>query len=295
MPQLDCLHTKHVKENVSLRDLSSFRVGGLARYFAEPRTEEELQDIIRCANQIALPFAIIGGCTNILFSDSGYPGVIIRYAANKITQAGTEVICGSGLGLQQLLSYCATNGLSGLEHLSGIPGLVGGAVRGNAGTSAEWINSAVVSIKALDVNTLQMRTLSNPECKFSYRNSLFKENPGYYITECRFALKKTFEKHVRSRGALYIKNRSAQPTGVNSAGCVFKNPPGLSAGKIIDQLGLKGKTMGGASVSEHHANFIINRGKASASDIIMLISYIKQQVRDKMGIQLQEEIEYIGF
>ena len=203
-------------------------------------------------------------------------------------------ICQSGLLVNEMMAECIKKGISGLEFMAGIPSTMGGAIVGNAGGAKKLIGDYVKSIKVVDKN-LQAKELTQEQCQFGYRQSIFQKGE-YVILSVTFSLESgNTKKILQSIQNIIHKKNETQPLEYPSAGCAFKNPDGMSAGQIIDELGLKGKIMGGAKVSEKHANYIINTGNAKAEDVVMLISYIKQQARDKKGIQLQEEIKYIGF
>lgn len=284
-----------VKTKEPLAPFSNFAIGGPADILVEPSTVDHLQALSRCLQTFHLPYVLIGGGTNILISDEGFRGVVIVPRFTKITLDESSILCEASVGLQQCVQFAKKHGLKGLEHMVGIPGTIGGAIVGNAGPTGEWIDSSVSSVNAFSLETSSERNFSRSECQFSYRNSIFKKISDYLVVSATFSLKKDDERNIQERMRTFLLKRKKQPAGKPTAGCTFTNPPGDSAGRIIDQLGLKGKTIGGAKVSPDHANFIINIGGAKATDVITLISYIKQQVRDKRGIQLQEEIRYIGF
>jgi len=200
----------------------------------------------------------------------------------------------SGTKLQKLIQEAIKQNLSGLEFLIGIPGTVGGGVAGNVGTPKEWINKSIISVEILDEND-KVITLVKNECDFAYRCSRFKSNDKEVILSANFQLSKVNPQEIKIKVKEYQNKRSHQPVQESCAGSIFKNPEGKKVWELIEEIGFRGKQIGGAKVSEQHTNFITNTGQAKAEDIIILISYIKQQVRNKFGIQLQEEIKYIGF
>lgn len=306
-----------IKENVPLAPLTTFRIGGNAKYFVEVRTVEELQEVIAMAKDKQWPHYVIGGGSNILVSDKGFDGLIIRMKLSDIKIDGTSVIAEAGVSLIKLINDTAKAGLTGLELLAGIPGTFGGAVRGNAGAFGSSIGDAVESVLALDVEKDSLITMAAAECDFSYRNSFFKKNPQYIIVSARLQLQQGATEDVAAKIKATIEKRIANElSGEKSAGSYFMNPivssdtlrsrfesdkgmppkdEKLPAGWLIDQMDLRGKTMGGAKISEKHANYIINTGSATAEDVIMLESYVKQQVRHELGVQLQSEVSYVGF
>lgn len=292
-----CLHqaSKNIKEQHLLAPYSTFGIGGPADYFVSPKNEHELQSIFSCIVQHKVPFVILGGGSNILVADEGFRGTVVHPVLTHIHREKQHVNVGSGFGLQRFLQYLRDEGLSGLEHLAGIPGSVGGALAGNAGTSQKWIDASVVEIHSINTKTAKKKNFSRDECSFTYRKSIFKESSEWCISQGVFKFTQSTTKEVGDRMALQMKKRNKQPTGNKSAGCVFKNPPEAPAGKLIDELGLKGKSIGKIKISNDHGNFMVNMGGGKATDVIKLISYVKQQVRDKRGIQLQEEVRYIGF
>ncbi|MFH1236453.1 MAG: UDP-N-acetylmuramate dehydrogenase [Parcubacteria group bacterium] len=283
-----------IKKNVSLAPYSTFRVGGNAKYFVEPATREEIAHTFHVVRNTGLHYWILGGGSNILISDKGFDGVIVRPLNVGVHITNTQVIAEAATSLQQVIQKTAQANLSGLEHLMGIPGSLGGAIAGNAGTAKEWISSAVSQIVFAEQSGI-IRTVPASECAFGYRTSRFKDTQDEVVLAAQFLLTPESQEKIRERTLQYVGRRTHQPSGNACAGCIFKNPPESPAGKLIEEAGLKGKRIGGAMVSDEHGNFIVNTGSATAEDIVILISYIKQQIRDRHGIQLKEEIKYVGF
>lgn len=306
-----------IKENVSLAPLTSFRIGGPAKKFVQARSIEELKEAIQLSKQSGIDFAILGGGSNMLISDNGFDGLIIQIKINEIKVEGEFLNVDAGVPLIKAINTAAQAGLSGIELMAGIPGTLGGAVRGNAGAYGRVIADVIEKVRVLNCETLEIEEFSKEQCQFGYRESIFKANKNLVVVSALLKLNQANKEEVINKTKETIAKRSANELqGEKSAGSYFTNPivaneelredfrrqkgvepkdDKLPSGWVIEQLGLKGKKMGGAMVSLQHANYIINTGDAKAEDVIMLASYIKQQVRDKMGVQLKEEVSYLGF
>ena len=277
-----------------LAPYTTFKIGGPAKFFVIVKKEEEMLEALKWAKDNKEKYLILGKGANILVSDKGYDGLVIKNEMKSLDCRDGVTICQSGLLVNEMMAECTKKGISGLEFMAGIPSTIGGAIVGNAGGLKKSIGDYIKLIRVIDKN-LQAKELTKEQCQFGYRRSIFQKGE-YVILAVTFNLESgNTEKIVESVQNIIHKKNKIQPLEYPSAGCAFKNPDGMSAGQIIDELGLKGKTMGGAKISEKHANYIINTGYAKAEDVVMMISYIKQQARDKKGIQLQEEIKYIGF
>jgi len=301
------IFTKLQKElgNRILRDeplarYTTFKIGGPAKYFYVAKNEKELVKAVLAARKFNTPYFILGGGGNILVSDNGFEGMVIKMQGVRCKVQGRRIVAEAGVLLKDLVKLSVENELTGLEWAAGIPGTAGGAILGNAGAFGGEISQVVESAKILDESTV--KELNSKECQFEYRNSVFKRNPNLIILSVEFSLKKGDKEKSESLINDYISRRkSTQPLEYPSAGCTFRNPPhnsqdkSKSAGALIEELGLKGKQIGGAKVSEKHANFIVNVGGAKAEDVIILISLIKQKIRGHFGIQMREEIRYVGF
>jgi UDP-N-acetylmuramate dehydrogenase len=306
-----------IKENVSLAPLTSFRIGGPAKKFVQVRSIEELKEAIELSKQAGIDFAILGGGSNMLVSDNGFSGLIIQMKINELEVEEEFLKVDAGVPLIKAINMAAQAGLSGVELLAGIPGTLGGAVRGNAGAYGRTISDVVEKVRVLNSESLEIEELSKEQCAFGYRESIFKANKNLVIVSALLKLITAEQEEVTNKTKETIAKRSANElAGEKSAGSYFTNPivadeelresfrkdkgvqpkdDKLPSGWVIEQLGLKGKKMGGAMISAQHANYIINTGEAKAEDVIMLASYVKQQVRDKMGVQLKEEVSYLGF
>lgn len=308
------------KTDESLAKHVNFRIGGPAKYFVEARSTNDLIDAVRIAGEYALPYFILGGGSNTLVADEGYQGLVIKAANRNMRIEGDRVIAEAGVISATLARASADKGLRGFEWLISLPGTIGGAVRGNAGCFGGEVKDTLESVKLLrrgaviDVPVADMH--------YGYRHSILKD-AGY---EQDVVLEATFKLTPGDRGealALIDKNlagrKASQPLGSSSAGCMFKNfeytsddqiaklsgkveiPEAMKAmhrigaGWVIDQLGLKGTKMGEAQIAPQHGNFLLNVGHATAKDIVTLISFVKTKARNEFGVQLQEEVQYLGF
>lgn len=285
----------NIRDDEPLAQHSFFKVGGNARYYVQPSTSLEQRSIISEAIKLGVRFIVIGAGANILISDKGFPDLVIRNGGRTCQRLDrTRILADAGVPLGSFMNFVAQAGLRGAEYLAGIPGSIGGAIFGNAGGRDYATAQCVESVHWIDADG-STRESDVQDCLFEYRSSRFKKIGGW-IVDGIFKFEPGDPVLIRTAIEENIKRkRSVQPLGEASAGCVFKNPPGLSVGKLIDEAGLKGKRIGGAEVSALHGNFIVNKGDATAEDIVILISYIKQQIRDRYHVQLQEEIRYIGF
>jgi len=303
-----------IREQVPLSKYTTFRIGGPADWFVSVKNIPDMQKAVAWAREHKQSIFALGGGSNLLVSDQGYRGLVIKMDFNRLDIAGDKVSVGAGVLVSYLLNTALNAGLVGLEFLAGIPGTVGGSIRGNAGTYGLAMSDVLTEIRYMDED-YALKNISLPEAHFMYRHSIFKEKK-YIILEADLQLKtgdvEAARKLVRER----LKYRqNTQPNGP-SAGCIFKNIPldtvnpeklkakgieleqftkyqKIPAGYLIDRLGLKGKRIGGAQVSTKHANYIVNIGGATAEDVVMLVSFIKQQIRDEYGVQLQEEVQFI--
>jgi len=285
---------KGLQENHILAPYTSFKIGGPAKYFFVAERNSDIIKAVKLARESQIDYFILGNGSNILISDLGFDGLVIKMENNKIDFNENIVTAESGVKVQKLIRETISRNLSGLEHLIGIPGTVGGGVAGNIGTPNQWIDEHIIDVTILDDQGEQI-ILPKSQCDFSYRYSRFKNNDTEIILSARFRLLPSSQKIIQQKVKDFLEKRSHQPVNQPCAGSIFKNPEGHKAWKLIDEVNMRGKKVGGAKVSEEHANFIINTGRATAEDVVVLISLIKQQVRDNLGVQLNEEIKYIGF
>lgn len=283
-----------------LKAYTHFRVGGPADLLARPRSRGELIDLIRGARDTDLPVTFIGGGSNLLISDRGIRGLVILLrdmksgiAQDPVTESSVHVSADAGERLSTLCAFANDNGLSGLEFCAGIPGTVGGAVVMNAGTAGEGICEHIVRLDALDLSTLDVRTMAAQDLAYTYRGL---DLPGSVILSMVLDLAPGDPEGIRTRfnENLRHKNRT-QPVSQASAGCFFKNPaPDRPAGKLIQDAGLKGLRVNDAQVSEIHANYIINGGSATCKDILALKARVQDAVQKKYGIHLETEVKVLG-
>jgi UDP-N-acetylmuramate dehydrogenase len=285
----------HGKLREPLKKHTTFQIGGEAKLFFRPADLKELRQIIENCRKRDLKVLILGSGSNLLVSDQGVQAAVIKLdkpAFQKIAYFENILETGAGRPLSRVLSYCCAQGLSGLEFMSGIPGTVGGALIMNAGIQEGKkrlsIGDLVESVQVLDYNG-KVKILEGRKLIFSYRRS----NLGkYIILSCRFKLHFKSSGEIRDKIADYHKRRrNAQDYSSPNAGCIFKNPPGDSAGRLIDASGLKGSKIGGAVVSSKHANFILNRDRCSAQDVLALVKLILKVVKKKYDIILKPEIK----
>lgn len=282
-----------LQENRLLSEVSTFNIGGSARYFVEAHSVTDLQQALQHCAQHKLDYLIIGKGSNCLFDDKGFDGVIIL---NKIDFCEQKVpgiyYVGAGYSFSLLGAQTARQGWKGLEFASGIPGSVGGAVYMNAGAGGSDTSESLVAVNYLTAKGEEV-VFSRDKLTFSYRTSSFQSMCGaivaatFRLEGCSSARKKQLE--------LVNYRTKTQPYHQPSAGCVFRNPMGGSAGALIEQAGLKGKSVGGAKVSEQHANFIVNNGGATAEDVLKLMAFVRENVKKKFGINLEAEVRVIPF
>ena len=285
--------------DICIAPYTTFKVGGNVNALCDVAKPEILSKLVRYLHNNGIPYFIIGNGSNIMMSDSGFNGVIIRLRGEfeKISHFMDDnrilLKVGAGVNISHLLRYCVSNGLTGIEFLAGIPGTVGGAVAMNAGAFGKEIGRDVEKITILTPSgTIVSRNRS--ELSFSYRSMYMQA--GYIITYVWLKLIPSDKGVIKRKisHCLHIRSES-QPLDYPSAGCIFKNPDGNPAGKLIDEAGLKGKSIGGAMISRKHANFIINTGNATTQDIMTLINFIKNKIKEKKGIDLEPEIRFVGF
>jgi len=282
-----------VLTNVPLKNYTTYKVGGIAKAMVFPENTDKLIQLIKKLKATNTPFMVLGLGSNVLFNDKPYNGIIIKLDQfNDITFEKNKVVAGAGASLMKVAIQSARKGFSGLEFATGIPGSIGGAVYMNAGAYKSDMGYVVSKIKVL-TPSLRVITMTNKELDFHYRTSFLKENPNYICLEATIKLtpgnKEEIEEIVKERKQRRLET---QPLEYPSAGSVFRNPEGLFAGKLIEDLGYKGLIKGGAMISDKHANFIINYKDAKAEDIKSLIEFIKQEVKEKNEIDLKVEQEF---
>ena len=286
-----------IDENVNIVKLTTYKAGGVASILAYPSDVEELIDLIKLLRLNNVKYKVIGNGSNLLFSDKEYEGVLISLKNFDRCQfiPNNRIKVGAGFPLIKLSLRCAKRGLTGLEFASGIPGTVGGAVFMNAGAYKSDMGYIVSSCKVL-TDKLEVITLTNAELDFHYRTSFLQKNPEYICLEATIHLRKgkreAIENLIEERKSRRV---ASQPLEFPSCGSVFRNPPNDFAGRLIEEAGLKGKRIGGAVVSEKHANFIVNDGGATGEDIHSLILLVHDEVKKKFGVDLKIEQEFVNW
>ncbi|HUT21782.1 MAG TPA: UDP-N-acetylmuramate dehydrogenase [Candidatus Bipolaricaulota bacterium] len=303
-----------ILENEPMSRHTTFKVGGPAEYFCEVNNKADLHKVLSAAKKAHLPFFIFGGGSNLLVSDSGIKGLVIKMTEGDIEIFENQVRVFAGNNLRAMIGQAISSGLAGLEFAANIPGTVGGAIRGNAGAYGQGAGDFVYQVEALNVDgaEVSLELLSKGDCEFSYRDSVFKKRPELIIAEGVFKL-------LSSRGDIKERQEAVkkeladrlakQPYECPSAGCTFKNAifddkfeelkawevhGKLPAARLIQEAGLMGSSIGGAKVSEKHANFIYNSQDATARDIMELMEMVKKEVKEKFGVELEEEVQKVG-
>lgn len=282
--------------DANLAKYTTYKVGGTARLLVYPKDLEKLIELMKIIKREDVKYFVLGNGSNVLFSDKVYEGIIIKLDNfNNIEFTENYVKVGAGYNLIKLSNDVVKKSLSGLEFASGIPGTLGGAIFMNAGAYNSNMSKIVKSVKVLTPD-LEVITLTNKEMKFKYRESFIQKNHGYIclevILELKYGKKEELEEIIKDRK---LKRKRTQPLEYPSAGSVFRNPEGMYAGEIIENLDLKGYQIGGAKISEKHANFIINLGDAKASDIKEIVDVVKEKVREKHNINLRVEQRLVNW
>lgn len=291
-----------IHEHVSLKPYTVFKIGGAARYFCAIQNIDELQEVVGWAKTRNLPFMVLGAGSNVLVSDEGYFGLVIRLLMRDMKkESENALVVEAGVSMASAAHFSISHGLGGMEWAIGIPGTIGGSVFGNAGCFGGEMKDIIESVDVFDTLCATNCQLLTTNCSFSYRNSVFKEHPELIIAGATLKLSPRDSMQSTALVHEYSKMRiTTQDIGSQCAGCIFKNfTPSdggakIPAGKLIDDAGLKGTKIGGAMVSLKHGNFIINTGGATAKDVKQLVALIKDKVKSMHGIELEEEIRYIG-
>ena len=275
---------------------TTFRTGGTAEYFIKPKSVDEVSKVMELCKEYSLPYYVIGNGSNLLVSDEGFRGAVIRIGRemSDIQFEGNQVIAKAGVSLAFLATEVCKRGLTGFEFATGIPGTLGGAVAMNAGAYGGEMAQIIQSAVVLDQSG-QIRELSLEELKLGYRTSVIQKE-DYIVIEARMEFKPGVQGEINSRCAEFKKAREEkQPLEYPSAGSTFKRPEGLFAGKLIMDAGLRGSSVGGAQISEKHCGFLINRGEASAKDIVQLMKQVREEVYNQYGVTLEPEVRLLGF
>jgi len=303
-----------VERDVLLAPYTTFRIGGPAKYFFAAHTKEDIQKAQKAAKKLKVPFFVLGDGSNILISDKGFKGLVIFLRNRTYKLRGTTLYAEAEVAFPQIVKATAQGGLSGLEWAGGLPGTVGGAVRGNAGAFGGEVKDSIIEVIALDKKG-NWRVVPRNQCQFSYRSSKFKKH-GWIVFAASFRLQKGDKKTIRSIAADHIRYREERhPLEFPNAGSIFKNCdlkkipkriqqqmldvvkidpfPVVPTAYLISEAGLKGKRLGDAEVSEKHPNYMINRGEATSKDVLSLVEQVKKAVRRKFFIELEMEVQYI--
>lgn len=285
----------NIKYDEPMKYHTSFKVGGKADIYLEPENIDELTKFICYLKENKIPYFLFGNGTNLLVSDEGIRGAVIRLGdkMSSIKIEGERIIAECGALLSVVSKLAAEHSLSGLEFGSGIPGSVGGAVTMNAGAYDMEIKDVVEKVEVLD-SDLQLNVLNNKQMAFGYRRSIISNNK-YIVIKSFFKLKKANSFDIkRKMEELTEKRQTKQPINFPSAGSVFKRPEGYFAGKLVEDAGLKGFTIGDAQISEKHCGFIINKGNATAKDIYNIIAHVQRTVYERFGVKLETEVKILG-
>lgn len=308
-----------VQTDVLLKNFTTYKIGGPAKYFFVAKTKEDVVKAIKSAKELKLPVFILGGGSNLLISDKGFKGIVIKISIGGVEFLGNQITVGAGTDLTKLAYMSAGQGLSGLEWSSGIPcATVGGAIYGHAQAFGTKISDVVKSVEALDLKTLKIKNFSKRQCGFSLKNSIFKKHKNLVIISTVLELQKKDPDEIKKLIKEFLEYRRAHhPINFPSAGSTFVNPevkiknkkllekfPELNkyneigtipAGYMIAKSDLSGRRIGNAQISEKHCNFIVNLGGAKAKDILSLMNLAKKKVENNFGIELETEVQFIGF
>lgn len=332
-----------IQENIPLSRYTTFKIGGPARFFCEVKNAGELIEAVQYAKENNLAAFVMGGGSNIVVSDNGFDGLVIKISSvsgsghpaikMRMENGNYFIECWTGENLGSLIKLASDSSLTGLEWAAGIPGTVGGAVRGNAGAFGGCMADVIESVSFIDLedssiiknqksnskninDKSKVKILSGRKCDFSYRNSVFKQKENLVIVSVVLTLIKGDKKEIESKIRNIAAKRTDRYPRLPSAGSFFQNPvvnnPELvtrferdindkckdnkvAAGWLISEVGLQGRKIGQIQISDEHNNFLINLGGGTAADVVMLASLIKQKVRDELGVQLIEEVKYVGF
>lgn len=290
---VEIIDKNRIFQNEMMKKHTSFKIGGPADFFIIIESVEELKAVLKFAKELDIPVTCIGNGSNLLIKDNGIRGLTIKLDFKDLTINEDEIEAGAGVPIPVLARKAYENGLSGLEFASGIPGTLGGAIKINAGAYGGEFKDVVDFTTYLD-NNLQVHTVSNEDQNFSYRNSRFN-NTDDIIISAKMKLKKENKDIIKAKmDELSAKRKDKQPINFPNAGSVFKRKNEYIAAEVIDKCGLKGYNIGDAYISDLHAGFIVNKGNATAQDVIQLIEYIKNTVHKKYNINLELEIKVIG-
>ena len=291
------MYLKGLKQNIILAKYTTYKIGGPADYFISIKNYEELKKALRFAEDNSLPIFILAGGSNVLFSDDGFRGLVIKIDNKELNVNSNEITAGAGVLMNDLVSQSIENNLADLEWAGGLPGTIGGAIRGNAGCFGGEIKDIVKEVAALTYGG-EIKLYKNEDCCFNYRDSIFKHNKEI-IMSAVFKLRPGNRENLKATAFDHIKYRQMKYR-IPSCGSVFKNcfledGSVLSVGALIEACGLVGKTIGGARITEEHANIIHNFNNAKATDVLDLINLAKEKTKKEFGVELEEEVQLVGF
>lgn len=289
------LGSDNVKLQEPMKKHTTFRIGGPADYYLCPHSTKELQAVLQICRQEELPFFILGNGSNLLVSDQGYRGAVIQLWKNmsEIEREGTRICAQAGALLSKIAAAAFEDGLTGMEFAAGIPGTLGGAVVMNAGAYGGEMKDILKEVRVMDQEGTIL-TLSAEELELGYRTSIVKKK-GYIVLSADLELAPGNREEIKAKMEDLKERRvSKQPLELPSAGSTFKRPEGYFAGKLIMDAGLRGFTVGGAQVSEKHCGFVVNKGDATAEDVVTLIREVQRQVKDRFGVELETEVKFLG-
>lgn len=284
-----------IKENESMKDHTSFKIGGPAEFFVKITSIEELKNVLEISKNNQIPITIIGNGSNLLVTEKGIKGITIKLELKeiKIDEEKTEITVDSGVPLGLLAQKLLQKEITGFEELSGVPGTIGGAVVMNAGAHGKEIKDIVTEVTAIDYDG-NIHTFTNEQSEFTYRHSKFSDGK-YIILQAKLLLKKDNKENIKAKMNEYAQYRKEkQPIEFPNAGSTFKRGEDFITAKLIDEAGLKGYSIGGAKVSEKHAGFIINTGNATSQDVLSLVKYIQDKVYEKFEKKIELEIKILG-
>jgi UDP-N-acetylmuramate dehydrogenase len=293
----EIVNKKNILKNEPMSKHTSFKIGGKADYFIKVKTIDELKNLLVFANKNKIPITIVGNGTNLLVREGGIRGLVLKLEFNdfKVKKGGDNIFltAEAGITLAALSAIAVKEEIAGLEFLSGIPGTVGGAIRMNAGAYGFEMKDIVQKTRYMTYDG-KIKTLNLKDHKFEYRNSIFS-SLNAIILDTTIKASKGNKKEIEEKISEYSKSRkSSQPLEYPNAGSTFKRKEGLIVAKMIDEAGLKGYSIGDAEVSEKHAGFVVNKGKATADDVIKLTNYIKEKIKEKFDVEIELEILVIG-
>jgi UDP-N-acetylenolpyruvoylglucosamine reductase len=283
-----------IKRDEPMAKHTTLRVGGPADVYAEPANEKDLAAVLKFCGERGLKFFILGRGSNLVVRDGGFRGVVICLASpefSRIEIDGPRIRAGAGAKQKEVAVTAKRNGLSGVEFLEGIPGSIGGALRMNAGAMGGETFSAVETVRVMDYSGA-VREIKPAEIAVEYRCCAFLKN--HIALGCVFQCTPQPREEIEKRMKIYNEKRWSSQPAAPSAGCIFKNPTTIGAGRLIDELGLKNTKIGGARISQEHGNFLVNDGGATAKDVLELIEFLRAKAKAERGIDLHTEVEVIG-